>query len=283
MGGMALDSSVNEDWWWLKKSPLPATLILTPAIVAGTVAVTNNSTDITFSSGPAADSDNWFFKVNDHEDIFRISAHTAAGTAATLDSVYTGSTDATASYKLFKMQYDLASDVLRVNGPMTVFRDGHRRKYEIDGVEMESLQRDYPLARVLSGVPESYAMVDEDTVQFSRYGGDGSDTTDLIRIEYGYLQRPSVLTDSGAEEPLVPWQFRHLLSDIGVFFLFLDKDDNRADGAGLLAKAGIKAMSVEHKKKITDVSRNFGKIMPRQGRTNRYLRPLRTESGHIIG
>jgi hypothetical protein len=279
LGGRELVPDVQEDWWWLRKHP-PGVLTLLPVITTGTVNVANNATGITFSSAPARDLDNWFFKVDTHEDVFRISDHTAAVAAATLDSVYTGPDDAAATYKAFKLEYDLASDVLRPISPMRAFRA--ERMYEIVGVDALALDRDYPVALADSGMPDRFAMVDEDTVRFNRYGGVAS--TELIRVEYDYLYRPSVLTDASVE-PVLPWQWRSILADFTTGWLMQDKNDDRAGGVLSLAQSGLQAMALENRHKMAGLAaQNFGAIRPRQDIYQRQMRgPLRTSSGLVIG
>ena len=279
MGGRELVPDVQEEWHWLRKYP-PGVLTLQPSIATGTVLVTNNSTGITFSSAPAVDLDNWFFKVDTHEDVFRISAHTAGAAAATLDSVYTGEDAAAAAYKVFKLEYDLASDVLRVVSPMRAFRA--EREYLIDGIDLLALDAGYPLALIESGMPTKFAAVDEDTVRFNRYGGITS--TALIRVEYDYLYRPAVLTDA-ATEPVVPWQFRSVLSDWVTGWLMLDKADSRAGAMLDAARSGVVAMAQENRhKQQGQAASAFGAIRTRQDQYQRDVRgPLRTSSGLIIG
>ena len=79
--------------------------------------MTNNNAAITFSSAPAVSVAGRHFKVEGHPDVFIISTHTAATAAATLDTVYTGDTAAAAAYKVMKLDYDLAADVIHSASP----------------------------------------------------------------------------------------------------------------------------------------------------------------------
>jgi hypothetical protein len=272
MGGSEIVPEVREDWWWLRQVEV---INLEPFIEAGTVSVTNNSTAITFSSAPAKDLDGWFFRVTDEPDVFRIAAHTAGQAAATLDEAYTGDTAAAKAYKVFKLEYDLPSNLLRLKGPMRQYREP---PFKIDLAGVDELDLLAPLARVERGVPRRFAEVDENTVRFDRY------VDELTRVEFDFLVRPAALTNSGAEEPVVPLQFRKTLADVGTFLLFLDKNDDRADSAGLLARNGLAAMALENRRRWAQISRNhIGRIFPRQGETDRFSGPVRTESGLIIG
>ena len=279
LGGRELVPDIQEAWKWLRKYP-PGVLTLTPSISAGTVNVANNSASITFSSGPTPSVADWYLKVDGHEDVFRVSAHTAAAAAATLDSVYTGEDDAAATYRVYKLDYALASDVLRVLSPMRAFRA--ERRYEIVGVDMLALDSDYPVALAESGMPDHFANVEESTVRFNRHGG--TEATSLIRVEYDYLYRPAVLTDA-AVEPVVPWQWRSVLSDWVTGWLMLDKNDDRASAVLAVAASGLTAMALEnrHQQQTQGVSA-FGAIRTRQDQYQRDMRgPLRTSSGLVIG
>lgn len=276
-GGGEFDPELHEDWWWLKKDP-PGVMNLPVAIAAGDVSVTNDSVNITFSSAPASSVAGWHFKVQGHPDVFRIATHTGGVGAATLDAAYTGETAAAAAYKLMKLEHALAADVLKVVAPMRVQAE---QRGEIDGVELSALERDWPLSRVEQGVPEQFAMLGEQKVRFNRYGFET--TGKLIRVEYDYLRMPDALTNSGSEEPAVPLFYRHVLCDMALFYLYTDKNDDRAGGAAEHAGRTLNAMAQENRKRMIGYSRTMGKIFPRPTRRSSKSYPLRTSSGFIIG
>lgn len=280
MGGSELDPTIQEDWWWLRKST-PGVLILQPEYSTGTVAVTNNNTNVTFSVPPSFDADNWFLKITEgNGDVFRIVNHDAGIGTATLDSVYTGETDPLAAFRLFKLEYDVASDVLRIISPMRTFRT--ERNYDISGVDMMAMDRDYPIALVESGVPDRFAHADENTVRFNRSGR--LDSTDLIRVEYDYLYMPTDLEDADTSIPAVPIQWRHILSDWGTLWLLMDKNDSRATAVASAARNGLAAMARENRHKLGGMGRGLlGSIQARQDQLIRARGVLRTDSGLIIG
>lgn len=278
MGGSAFNNDVQEDWLWLKKNP-PGVLTLNPVVNAGTVSVTKSSATATLSVAPATSMAGRFFKVEGHPDVFRISAHTAATTTLTLDAAYTGTTAAAATYKLMQLEYDLASDILRPFGPMRVQGASRTR---IEGVSLAELERDWPLESVESGVPHLFAMVTDTKIRFNRYGN-SDPNGDLYRIEYDYLFRPDDLTNSAGSVPVVPAQWRHILSDMALTYLYGTKNDDRVGLVGQAAKSGLAAMANENRRKLQTLSRRFGKIRARQDTLENTNRPLRTESGIIIG
>lgn len=250
-GGGEFDVDINEDWTWLRSR---STFTLQTKITTGTVSVTNNSTTATLSATQATDVDNYYFKVDGHEDVFRISSHTGGSDTLTLDSVYTGDTDTAASYTLFKLDYTLASDAIEILSPMRVNRtNGNDGK--VNGV---SLNRLPPLQNVVGGVPNRFAYVDDTTIMFNKYAED-----ELIRVSYWYKKRPADLTDSGSEEPEVPLRHRHVIGNIALFDLLTDMNDDRAETYGLAAKQGLLAMSRENQSRISMMDGTFGAVLPR--------------------
>lgn len=284
-GSSELDENVdNQTWWWLRKSA-PGVLTLLPIIETGTVLVTNNSTAITFSSAPATSVAGYHFKTNDHADVFRISAHTAAAVGATLDAVYTSATTAAASYRVMKLEYDLASDTMAPISPFRAYQDSID---EIEIMDLKELERRWTLGNFEAGVPKAFAIIGERlsttdamTIRFSHGGGlDG--TTDLIRVDYDYFFMPTDLADN-TTEPLIPRQYRKILADFALGWVLTDKEDNRAAAAFSAAGAGLRAMQRENRRRWAKAGRSMGRIFPRQSHMDRNIAPLRTTSGHIIG
>lgn len=274
-GGSELDPDVDETWWWLR-SDTQGTITLNPVIDTGTISVTNNSASITFSTGPTPSVAGRHFKVNDHGDVFKISSHSAGATAATLESVYTGSTDTAASFKVFQLDYDLASDVLYLSQEMTVYR-GVRN--QIKWVDLSKLTTKWPRENAGPGTPQEFSMIGDQKVRFSHYGGQSA--TDLIKIDYEYLKIPTDLADDSVA-PLVPRKYRYILADWALSFLLSAKDDDKAGDAAALAQRGIRSMSKENRRRMQKMGRGTGKIYPRLSHLMRQTGPLRTESGLII-
>ena len=284
LGGQEIEPTIKEDWYWLWKHP-PGVLNLEPAITTGTVAVTNNTTTITFSSAPAASVTGFFLRVTDERDVFRIGAHTAGATSAQLDAAYTGTTNAAASYTLMHLEYDLASDVLALINPLRTTRfNSNEDPHSIDGIDLNTLERDWPLSQLSQGVPEKYAVVaqtDSSTkIRFNRYGS--RTAGDLIRVEYNYLQRPDLLTTNPDTTPLIPWEWRQTLADAAIFLLLVTKNDSRADTYGLSARNGLTAMAKENQYRRAQRTGEFGQIVTRPTQVH-HNRVLRTETGLIIG
>ena len=270
-GGAEFDPDVNEVWWRLKAE---ASLTLQTKITTGTVSVTKNSTSITFSSAPASSVEGWFFKVEDHADVFKIASHTGGLAAATLDTVYTDGTAATAAYKLFDLEYDLASDLQYLISPIRAYQNSRQK---IDVISMTDMEDQYTLNNTQERVPTRAAMVDEDTIRFNSF------PTQLTRLDYDYIKFDSTaLTDSGTQEVLIPRQYRRILALFVAFWLAIDKNDDRATEYGAEGKSLLQAMAKENRRRWSRMGR-LGQIFPRMNPARHVVGPLRTESGLILG
>lgn len=105
-GGEVFELDVDEDWSWARRKK-PIILTLEPKYETGTLAVTNGSHAITFSSGPTASKQGWYLKVDGDRTYYRIASHAAGATAAELDGNYLGTTGAAVNFKLIKLDYEL--------------------------------------------------------------------------------------------------------------------------------------------------------------------------------
>jgi hypothetical protein len=275
-GGGELVPGIREEWRWLKNTT-PGVLSLLPVIAPGIgtaptqVNATFNTASITFS-GMIGENlvslAGWSIKIGDNRDIFRIISHTINTGVATLDGPWTGPSG-TYTYVTGKFEYALASDVLRIVSPMRAFLGNENENCTIiHEVDPEHMYGEWPVSTADSGMPEAYTRVTEQLVRFNRYAPPPSEGgyTHLYRVEYDYIKRPTLLTSPGTtEEPLVPWEWRRVLSDWALFWLLIDKNDDRSEGVGLAAKSGLEAMAHEnqYQRQGYDRTPSFGKIEPR--------------------
>lgn len=266
-----------EDWWWLRSSSV---LTLVPVTTTGTVAVTQGSTAIDFSSPPVPSVVGYRLRIEGHPEVFKIATHTALDDDATLDSPYTGPTALAAAYKLMKVEYDLSASVAALISPMI----GYRGNCRITGITPEGMDSHFPLPELQPGIPRMFSLEDVQRVRFSHGGRTDGES---MRVEYRF--RPSIadLTDSMSSIPLVPLEYRHLIADMAVAYLERDKNDDRDQSAALSARNGLKAMCSENKRRLKRMDTWAGHIFPRAGgrygHPNQGDEPLRTESGLIIG
>lgn len=261
-----------DDWWWMRDT---GTLILDPP-QTGSVAVTKGSANITFAIGPTDSMVGRRLRIISHPDLFQVLTHTAGAAAAVLDTVYTGDTNAAAEYLAMKTEYALSSSVSFLISPMMAYREVN----QIIGMTPERMDQIFPLSRLQTGAPIAFALENIRTVRFS-HGGlrDGRS----MRVDYRFKPTVSDLVDSPSSIPLVPLEFRHLLSDMALTYLFVDKNDDRAAASSASARSGLAAMVRMNRRNITKIDPRAGHIYARQGYRIDQLRPLRTESGHIIG
>jgi hypothetical protein len=142
----------HPTWWWLLDRQVVNT---TAEVTTGTVAATNGSTSITFSDAPAASVAGAKIVVTGNTDdpavAYRISAHTAAQTGATLDAAYTGTTVTESAFHVWTDEYSVAADTNRIvsilQGPATLREVGWR---EMDELKARDNAR--------SGAPEFWSL-----------------------------------------------------------------------------------------------------------------------------
>lgn len=242
-------------------------------ITAGTLAVTKGSTSITFSSAPASSVKDFKLRVDGKGPVYRIASHAAAATAATLDAAYVDDNNTAAAYVVFQDEYALVNDVLFLLTPLRFYES----PYRLDLVDENAMEDRYPLPLIQEGVPTVAALIGEQRIRLSHY------TADIKRVEYDYIQ---VLSDlvAGGTIPM-PRPDRKALESGGLFYLMLDKEDTKADAAGLEFERDIGLMKGRHLKQKIHGSQAFGQIMPRlDGKGSRFREgPVRTASGLIIG
>lgn len=262
-----------DDWWWLRRR---ATLTLSPVYETGSISLTAGSTALTFSIAPIGYGFmNWMLKVEGHPEIFKIASHVADDTAAVLDSPWTGDTGAGLQFKLMKVFYDLEADTSSILSPM----QGFRSNPSIKGMSPERLDELYPISELSPGAPQAFSLETLTTIRMS-HGG----LTEGKSCKINYIYRPTVplLTNEASSIPLMPLEYRPILADMALTYLWLDKNDDRSNATALSARTALAAMLKENRRKLKKMGgESVGHIYPRQ--TQRGGRLLRTETGLIIG
>lgn len=248
-----------EDWWWLRGT---TSLNLQPVNVTGTVEVTQGSTAINFSLAPGISMAGRRLLISGAPDIPIISTHTALTAPATLDQQWTGDTNLAAEFKAMKTTYDLDIAVQVIMSPMIIFHEPGQAM----GLTPERMDELYPLARLAPGGPQAFSLESETRVRFSH---GGSDEGREIRAEYRYRPKVVDLTDQVTSIPLVPAQWMHLLADMALTYLLIDKNDDRSNAVALAARTGLAAMFKDNRRRLAKVDTTAGKIMPRQGQLRR--------------
>lgn len=103
--------SAWQDWSWLEDRTVLEGVV---DITTGTLTATTNSTTITFTSAPSASVAGYYIQTSNSNDWYKISAHTAAATTATLETQYTRTGGAGLVYTLRKVSYSMPSTVDRI-------------------------------------------------------------------------------------------------------------------------------------------------------------------------
>lgn len=283
--GNEFTPTAQIDWYWLRKSP-PGSFTLDPVYDTGTVVVTNGGLSPGFNTAPSSALGSFtgrIFRVTGHPDVFRIASHVAGSNVCTLSSVYTGPTASAAAFDVTRLEYDVPEDCIRIIDDLKIFRTGrYFQRYTIKLGDIGAMEREWPLALLESGPPDRAAYVTDQRIRFNR-GGGSNGSTDLYRVEFDYIARPALLTSPGTtEEPVVPRDHRKTLADMALYYLWIDKNDERSAAAQGLAQAGLASMLSEQWYTEHVGDEDFGRIRPRS-ETFYSQGYLRTESGLLIG
>lgn len=133
----------------------------------------------------------------------------------------------------------------------------------IFGIDTESFQRDYPFPLIEEGYPDKFTVIKEDsngvlTVRMNKF------PVSKTRIEVECVPVPRDLKDSSSSLPLIPRKHIDVLEDAAVFYLMIDKSDDRAAMYAALAQGKLQAMVNQNRGSQLKTSDQFGRIVPRR-------------------
>lgn len=266
LGGIEFAAEIDEDWLWLRKRP-PGVLTLATKITT-VASVTNGSTAVILSAAQTLDLDNYFFVAVGNNEWYRVASHTAGSANITLDAQYNGSTNATVTCYLYKLEYNLASDCLRVVSTLKGDATG-----EIDGCPLQTLEAIYPLNSISEGFPKLFAPITTNVIRISH------SPLSSLRVEYQYLAKPTALANTANEEPVVPQEYRFILADIATYYLLVDKHSDKAAALPPSIRNNLFGMAKDNKYNLTKINSKFATTYPRK----RFYNYKRTsESGLLI-
>ena len=268
--GNVFEVNMAENWVWAK-AQYPGVLELIAPYMTGTISVTNASTAATLSGAPSAGLGSFagrLLKIDGRPEFFYINAHTAGSASITLDANYTDTTGSGLSYKIYKLEYALASNILRLFSPMIVYRNqdvvlnsaGEDRR--IHCIDLAALQRDFPLYLLQDGTPTRFAQVYESATAITVRFNKAVDVS--TRVEYDYIPIPTELQDTDASVPLIPREHRCVLQYGAQYKLAVDKNDQRAPLFLQEVQAQCQAMINANRKDSNMASNRFGLFEPRQ-------------------
>lgn len=192
-GSNEFNVDIGDPWNWAKAQN-PGVIVLIPPYNTGSVTLTNGLTTGSFSVAPSVSQVGNFLKLDGRSDYFRIVTHVAASTSFTIDVAYTDTT-VTSTFNSYKLDYDLTPGIQRLIQPMTVYRLQDRlnsyKEGKIFGVDLTTLETQYPLINLNGSVPTAFAVTNDVngqiTVRFNTY------VLNNTKIEYEYIPIPSDL------------------------------------------------------------------------------------------
>lgn len=155
--------------------------------------------------------------------------------------------------------------IARLGEPMKALRGGFQ---DICGVDSEAFAREFPLVSVMSGTPDRFTVIAEDSdgslrVRFNRY------PSDKMRVEVPHVPVPRDLKDSSSSIPLVPRKHADVLEDAATFYIMLLKNDDRAQSYAALVQGKLTQMISQHRGQLMRTGENFGSVIPRLDMTTR--------------
>lgn len=201
-------------WYWLYGH----TKVRHPLYYAsGTASVTPNSTSVTLSVAPTSsvgDSGSfagWNFSIQGKNEVYIISAHTALSTSITLTTAYNDGLDATASFKIWKSDLSLPTDLRET---IEITHDHVSQPLEGKGIqELRKIASASPKAESRPYYYCTYDYNSDTDAESTRYRmlkvfPAVSQYTTILNIDY---IKEAVALDVAGDEPLMPIEDRIVL------------------------------------------------------------------------
>lgn len=266
-GSSIFDIDVGDPWPWARSST-PGSITLLPPYETGSVTLTAGLTSGTFSSAPASSLGSFvdrFLKVSGHSEYYRIVSHTAGSASFTIDLAYLGTSGSGQTFKAHKLIYDLGASILRLVEPLRVYNLSDFREDEplIYGIDANTFRREYPLARLESGVPERFATIYQDDtsykIQICRTMVSGTS----IKADYDYVPVHADIIESISSIPVIPRDKRVVLEYATAHHILMDKEDSKADYYFKQTQSALRSMLESSNRVTTHTSKRRGQIVPR--------------------
>lgn len=272
-GGNEFDFELSKPWSWAVVQN-PSVLVLQPtynginSAPIGLVNVTANSAAISFTVAPAISLKGYRLNILGRPDFMRIVNHVAGSVNATLDGPYADITGINLSFQAILIDYQLSNPpngILRLTQSMVLYQPQDLQgdeEFKMYFIDEQQLRRDYPLSRLIAGVPNFFAITNKDA------NGNYFITIEKapvfpVRCEYKFIPIPSPLVDSSTNFPIIPVEHRDCLDFAASYFLCLDKNDDRAQMYFQLTQQKLKAMLKAEEKQKIQTSKTRGKLFAR--------------------
>lgn len=222
-GGNEFVRELSKPWPWALE-PNPVVITLLPAITNVAATVTAQGTAVTLSVAPKDwNSQNvsvagWWIQLNGYPEWFKISAHIAGQTTATLDSAWSDASAGPVSATIVKLEYDLqdpaGNGIMRLAQQMKVYRNQNLlgdQEFGVYYADEGPMLKEFPMALLNQNVPTRFAIVQKTqskvTVRFNSY------PSSPTRVEVRYVKYPDPLTDT----PGRPFNATVTIANPGVF------------------------------------------------------------------
>ncbi len=206
----------SQRWWWLNGH----TEVVHKAYHGeDTATVTPDSATVTLDTAPPSAKGSfagYYFSVDGFDEVYRISTHTAAGTAITLTSEFQGQQTGSVGYKIWRDTFDLPTDCRET---VEVYHDRHQRNMK--GIGLQEYRRiSSQDGHKTEGLPTHYTTGDfydpssgTDELEADRYRRVKiypSVYNQNVTIHFDYVKEAEALEDD-ADEPLMPKEDRIVL------------------------------------------------------------------------
>ena len=220
------DFSNRNPWIWFQKRPNGVVLTVAPITNRTlTVAAAGSSVAGTLSSAITPSINGYKIRPSGANYHFRVTAHTAGGTAITIDAAPVTLAAGTV-ITIFQDEYQLAADLGLFSNPMET-HDG----FSVYQWTLERLLQEYPDPPEQGWPPKAFARLDKRFVRLSSY-------PDAVhRIEYPYCLAEA--DPSGTGDLTIDQNFRWVLAEGALYYAYLMKSDRRAATAKQDYERGI--------------------------------------------
>ena len=86
---------------------------------------------------------------------------------------------------------------------------------------------------------------------------------EALTLSYQYYQTVYTDTFEGGNEPLMPKQYRKILADYAIYFLMIDKNDDRAQAVGQLVQNSLRNMLRESQRRTVNATQPLFGVLRR--------------------
>lgn len=265
-GNSIFGPEIRESWKWARTTK---SFILPGFYNTGTVTLTKNSINGTFSSAPSSSLQGYLFRIVNLPTFYTIATHTANSTAFTLDLAYIESSGSALAYYAMPVVLDLGIGILHLVDPIKQYVT-RILEYGEDAPDMGRIYfsdpneffTKWPLQYIQNDNPTKFTVIsyadNSYKLQFNKF------PTSPIRLDIDLISSQPLLVDSSLDKPLIPYEDRDVLEMGAAYWLLLDKHQpNEAmiwKDACTAKLAGMK-LAEQAQQKIT--SKIFGQLVPR--------------------